>query len=460
MNFRIIKTVIEREYLTRVKKKSFLVTTFLVPVLFAAFFVIMFLVIGGMKERAQSVAVVDQSGIVMPYLESTDRITYEDCSGQMPDSAKNHLAEMGKDVLVVISPLDTVKKTVSVQAYSEKPLGVDFSEGLAGKVDDAVEAYRIERYNIDDLDKIMKDVKSNVSVSEYTLDEKGNESVSESGIYMTVSMLLGIIIFMFIAMFGGQVMSSVIEEKTSRVVEVLISSVKAVDLMFGKIIGVALVALTQFLLWILLTVILTSLAGTFMGKDVLKDFSSKSEMVTQTMGVSQDQMQAVGITAQADSTAVSADEPSQMDVVLGTLAGIPWGKLLVSFLIYFILGYLLYASFYAAIGSSVENEGDAQQLQMPITIPLMIAYFIVFVAFRNPDSGLVVWGSMIPFTSPIVMLARIPYGVPMWQLIVSIALLFLTFIGSAWVSAKIYKAGILMFGKKTTFKDLWKWLKQ
>ena len=146
-------------------------------------------------------------------------------------------------------------------------------------------------------------------------------------------------------------------------------------------------------------------------------------------------------------------------MIIGTLANIPWTRLIISFLLYFLLGYLLYASLYAAIGSAVENEGDAQQLQMPVTIPLMIAYFIILMAFQNPDSQLVVWGSLIPFTSPIVMLARIPYGVPMWQLALSLVLLLLTFIACAWASAKIYKAGILLFGKKTTFKDLWKWLK-
>ena len=209
-------------------------------------------------KETLDVAVVDQSGIVMPHLESGDRVTYEDHSSEVPDSIKAHLKDYGKDALVIVSPLDTVKKTVSVQAYSKDPLGVEFTSGLADKVDDAVEEYRIAQYGIDNLPQIMEDVKSHVRVTEFTLDDSGKESVSESGIYMIVSMLLGIIIWMFIMMFGGQVMSSVIEEKSSRVVEVLISSVKAVDLMFGKIIGVALVALTQFFLWIVLTVVLTS----------------------------------------------------------------------------------------------------------------------------------------------------------------------------------------------------------
>ena len=463
MDFRIIKTVISREYTTRVKKKSFLVTTFVVPILFAAMMVVVFLIMGNTKERKMDVAVVDQSGIVMSHLESGDRVTYTDYSSEVPDSIKAHLKDYGKDALVVVSPLDSVKKTVSVQAYSKDPLGVEFTGGLSRKVDDAVEEYRIAQYGIDNLPQIMEDVKSNVKVSEYTLDESGKESVSESGIYMIVSMLLGIIIWMFIMMFGGQVMSSVIEEKSSRVVEVLISSVKAVDLMFGKIIGIALVALTQFLLWIVLTVILTSAASMFMGKDMLKRFSGDPQMMAQTVGMTPEQMEAIGgVVAATDTTATEAinSQPDGLQTVMSTLSNIPWTKLIISFLIFFILGYLLYASLYAAIGSAVESVEDTQQLQMPITIPLMIAYLVILMAFQNPDSPVVVWTSMIPFTSPIVMLARIPYGVPMWQLVLSIALLFFTFVGCAWLSAKIYKVGILMFGKKSTFKDLWKWLKQ
>ena len=461
MDFRIIKTVIAREYSTRVKKKSFLVTTFLVPILFAAMMVVVMYIMGNTKERKQDVAVVDQSGIVMPHLTDTDRITYEDYSSEAPDDLKGRLASIGKDVLVVISSLATVAKTVTVQTYSKDPLGVEFTSGLRNKVDDAVEEYRVRQYGIENLSQIMEEVKSHVSVTEYTLDESGKETLSESSIYMIVSMVLGIIIWMFITMFGAQVMSSVIEEKSSRVVEVLISSVKAVDLMFGKIIGVALVALTQFLLWIVLTVILTGVASAFMGKDMLKDLQNNPQMMGQTVNMpGGTDLGTVALGEAVDTAEVVPGQINQMQKVVGTLANIPWVKLIVSFLVFFILGYLLYASMYAAVGSAVENEGDASQLQLPLTIPLMIAYFIILMAFQNPDSPVVVWGSIIPFTSPIVMLARIPYGVPAWQLILSVVLLFLTFLGCAWASAKIYKAGILMFGKKSTFKDLWKWLKQ
>ncbi len=458
MNFKIIKTVIGREYTTRVKKKSFLLTTFLVPILIGAVVVVMGLIMAKTEDRAQNVAVIDQSGIAMPYLVSDKTYQFTDRSGEDPDAFKPRIEAEGYSSLVLVSPLDSVAKTVSVQIFSPKPSGVEFSSAVGRMVGDAVEDYRIGTYNIANLSQIMQDVKANVKVTEYTLDEEGKETVTESGIYMAISMILGLFIFMFVTMFSAMVMSSVIEEKASRVVEVLISSAKATELMFGKIIGVALVALTQFLLWILLTGIIVGVVGGAAGMDFLKD--QDPQQVMEMAGVSSSQMDALGLgTAAADTTATAPGEPGTMDVLTSTLAHVPWGTLIVSFFIYFILGYLLYASFFAAIGSAVENEADSSQLQIPLTIPLMLGYMILFMAFRNPDSSVVVWGSMIPFTSPIVMLARIPFGVPMWQLVLSIALLFVTFLGSAWVSAKIYKAGILVFGKKATFKDLWKWLK-
>ena len=462
MNFNKVKVVIGREYFTRVKKKSFLITTFLVPILFAIVCILPSLIMFGAKEKMQKVGVVDESGIVMSKLESNKTALYVDYSDMPVDSLKNSLTERGLDVLLHISPLDTINKTVTAKSYSVKPLGVDFAESLTSKVNQAVEQYRVDTYGIDGLDKIMDDVKSNISVTEYLLDKSGKETISESGIYMMLSMFAGMIIFMFISMFGGQVMSSVIEEKSSRVVEVLISSVKATELMFGKIIGVALVALTQFMLWIVLTVILvTAFMGIF-GKKMMSDVDTQqiAKTMTATPGMG-DMGSTIDLaTAMNDTTSVSNGQISQKATIFSTLGNIPWGTIAICFVIYFILGYLLYASMYAAIGSSVENEADTQQLQLPVTIPLMLGFFLAFYCMKDPDGAVAFWGSMIPFTSPIVMLARIPYGVPFWEIAVSIAVLILTFIVFAWGSAKIYKAGILMFGKKSSFKDLWKWLKQ
>ena len=292
----------------------------------------------------------------------------------------------------------------------------------------------------------------------YKMDEYENETLNESGMYMILSMILGMIIYMFISMFCGMVMSSVIEEKSSRVVEVLVSSVKATELLFGKIIGVAMVALTQFFMWIALTLLILGVVSGIAGTNLLSgaagaDPTAQMAQVASSMGVSQEQMDEAGMTMPA------MEQPSELSAVLSTLAGINYVELIVVFVLFFIFGYLLYASLFAAIGSAVENEADSQQLVLPLTIPLMIGFFIAMFAYKSPDSALVFWGSMIPFTSPMVMLTRVLFGVPTWQIVLSISILILTFVLCAWMSAKIYKIGILMFGKKSTFKDLWKWLK-
>ena len=451
MKMRNIGIIISREYLTRVKKKSFLLTTFLVPVLFAAMCILPSVIMFMAKETGKKVAVVDASGIVMPYLTDTETIDYTDYSSESADTMKASFASLELDAFVVVSELDTVNRTVTVASYSDKPMSVDMKESIQSKVNEAVEDYRLSLYEVSDLKQIMAEVESDITMSTFTLDEAGEEKITSSEVYMMISMLLSIVIYMFIAMFSGMVMQSVIEEKASRVVEVLVSSVKATELMFGKIIGVACVALTQFFLWILLTAVLVGGFSAFVGFDSIMGDPAQTEQMMEMAG------QMGGISME-DAAAIAQDE-SEMGAVLSTLRDLNYVQLIVAFIVYFALGYLLYASFFAAIGSAVENEADTNQLQMPVTVPLLLAFFIALYAFKSPDSPIVFWGSMIPFTSPIVMLARIPFGVPAWELGLSIALLALTFVACAWMSAKIYKIGILMFGKKTTFKDLWKWLR-
>ena len=460
MDFKKLGIVIQREYLNKVKKKSFLLTTFGVPILFAGMYAVMIFIMLRTEVDTKRIAVIDNSGIVMSALENSDRITFTQLDETDPENVKNRLGEYDADILLCISPLDSATKSVSATTYADKPMGVETSSFIEGRINDAIEAYRIDSYGIPDLEQIMSDVQSNIHLTSYTVDEKGKESISQSEVYMIVSMVLAMALYMFIAIFSGMVMSSVIEEKSSRVVEVLVSSVKSTELMFGKIIGVALVALTQFLLWIVLTGLILGILGGIVGMDKLTggmDQSQVEQMQQMTMGAGAGT--AIDLQALTDTTAV-ADGPTGMQAVIGTLGSLNYTQLAVSFLLFFIFGYLLYASLFAAIGSAVENEADTQQLQLPITIPLLIGFFIAFYAFRAPESSIVWWGSMIPFTSPIVMLARLPFGVPTWELILSIGLLVLTFIACAWASAKIYKVGILMYGKKSSFKDLWKWLKQ
>ena len=450
MNWKTTGIIISREYLNKVKKKSFIWTTLLVPILVAGLTIGIMVAMMNTKEKTKTIAVVDESGIVLPYLTDSETIHYQPLQGVALDSIKTNLASYGFDGVLSVGQLDTLEKTVPADLYSPKPFGMELVDNINARINRAVEDYRIASYHIEGLDQILKDVKANVRLRSYTVSDSGEEKISEAGVYSILSMILGIFLFMFITLFGGMVMSSVIEEKASRVVEVLVSSVKATELMFGKIIGIALVALTQFLLWIVLSVAIISIGGAVIGFDKLAG-GDATEMVSSMGGVDAEQLEAV--TAQVS-------EESGLSTVVSTLTNIPWGQLIGLFLVYFVFGYLLYASMFAAIGSAVENEGDTQQLQLPLTIPLMLAYIIALYAFRAPDSSIAFWGSIIPFTSPIVMISRLPFGVPAWEIILSIVLLVLTFALFAWASAKIYKVGILMFGKKSTWKDLWKWFKQ
>ena len=447
MNLSKIGVVIKREYLNRVKKKSFLVTTFVVPILMAALTLIPVIIMMKSKDKTKTIAVVDRSGIALPYLEDTSTLLFQDFSAMEVDEVKGMMAELGIDGVLSISELDTQNKTFTADLASPKPFGIEVSSSINSKLNDALEAYRIESYGIEGLADILKEVKPDVKLNTYTIKEDGKEEISEAKVFSFLSMGLGLIIFLFITLFGSMVMSAVIEEKSSRVVEVLVSSVKATELMFGKIIGIALVAFTQFILWIVLTVSLVGIGGKFIGQDVLSSLGDNPAGMVQGMGMSMEQMPSIA-------------EQGDLAVVLNTLRNLPYGRIILVFFLFFFFGYMLYASLYAAIGSAVENEGDTQQLQLPVTIPLMLAYFIAIFAFNAPESPVAFWGSMIPFTSPIVMLARLPFGVENWEIILSLGLLIITFLVCAYISAKIYKVGILMFGKKSTWKDLWKWLKQ
>ncbi len=449
MNLSKIGVVIKREYLNRVKKKSFLITTFVVPILLAALTIIPVLIMMNSKDKTKTIAVVDRSGIALPYLNDTATLNFEDFSAMEADEVKSMMEELELDGVLSISALDTLQKTFTADLASPKPFGIEVSSTINSRLNDALEAYRVDSYGIEGLADILKEVRPDVKLTTYTIKEDGKEEISEAKVFSFLSMALGLVIFLFITMFGGMVMSAVIEEKSSRVVEVLVSSVKATELMFGKIIGIALVAFTQFILWIVLTLAIVGIAGKFIGQDMLSSLGDNPAEMVQGMNVGIHPDQIAEVAGQGD-----------LSVIVNTLRNLPWGMIILVFFLFFFFGYMLYASLYAAIGSAVENEGDSQQLQLPVTIPLMLAYFIAIFAFNAPESPVAFWGSMIPFTSPIVMLARLPFGVENWEIILSLGLLIITFIICAYISAKIYKVGILMFGKKSTWKDLWKWLKQ
>ena len=441
--------------MTRVKKKSFILITFLTPILFALMCSLPTLIMIFGKDDAKTVAVSDESGIVAEALTDTELYKFRPVSVAELDSLKSNFGECEYDVLMAVSPLDSLN-SVRVATYASKAVSVDFLTKIQDDVNAAVEDYRLDLLNLSGVKKTLEGIKSDVNIATYTIDDNGEAKLESAELKMILSMVLGMLVYMFIAMFSGMVMQTVIEEKSSRVVEVLVSSVKSTELMFGKIIGVACVALTQFFMWIVLTGVLLVGIMQFVGAD--KIASSSAEMTQMASIPGTDAVPGTDM-MNPDAMIAASGMDGELGMMLSTLSELNYTQIILSFVVFFVLGYLLYASLFAAIGSAVENEADSTQLQLPVTLPLLIAFFIAFYAFKSPDSPIVFWGSMIPFTSPIVMLARIPLGVPTWEIVVSVMLLLLTFVLCAWLSARIYRVGILMFGKKTTFKDLWKWMK-
>ena len=457
MNWKKVGIVINHEYMTRVRKKSFILTTLLTPIGMALLICVPALIMLFSGNENQKVKVIDESGFVAPYFEDSEHISYVmGTEGETVDMLKGIFDELDYYAIVGISPVDE-KGEVSVISYSKEPLSMDVKNAVNRTVNKAVEARKLAQYDIRDLDTILADVKTDIKVNSMTLTSDGDAKEDSVEIYMVLSYLMSFLIYMFVFMFGTMVMRSVIDEKSSRVVEVIVSSVKSVELMMGKIIGVALVALTQFFIWIALTLVIVTAVNAFAGPKLLQNMGGMEQVAViagQDGNIGPNDMASILEAAGSDPDA------SGMVKILSQIKDLDWGYIIGCFLIYFLLGYLLYASMFAAIGAAVDNEADTSQLQLPITIPLIIGLFIMLHTFEHPNSALSVWTSIIPWTSPMVMLARIPFGVvPAWQLILSIILLAVTFLATAWLSAKIYKIGILTYGKKSTFKDLLKWMK-
>ena len=460
-----IGIIIGREYAIRVMKKSFIFTTLLTPLLFAALMIVPSLIaLSSSGIEGNVIKVVDESGIVMPYLESDSEIIYQAAEeGETLSGLKENFKNLDVFAVIGITPLDS-NKNVAITSYSEKQLNIDIQSRIRKSAKKAVEDNKLKAYNIPDLDKVLKDIESDVKFNTITLDEStGEEKESMVEIYMGIGYIASFLIYMFIFMFGSMVMRSVIEEKTTRIVEVIVSSVKPFQLMLGKIIGVAAVGLTQFVIWIVLTFAIVAGVSAAIGADAVQEGIATSTQVTQ-VGNMAGVTDIAGVTAMPEVPVATAMEAAEGDdsfagELLSALKGVNYVQIIVCFLVYFLLGYLLYSGMFAAVGSAVDNEADTQQLILPVTMPLIIGLFIMLHTFQYPDSTLSFWGSMIPFTSPMVMMARIAYGVPMWELALSIALLIASFLLLTYISGKIYRIGILMYGKKATFKDLWKWIK-
>ena len=432
-----IGLIIKREYLTRVRKRSFLILTFLGPILMAAIYIIPIMLALNASNEHMRIAVVDESHWFEDRFTNTEEHTFVNMPGQPIDSVKEMVKTGVFDMALYVPPTQLNIPSNAV-VYSIRQVPMEVETYISNVMEKEIEDQKLMANGVDP--EIVSAVKTNVNLQIMRMDEKGNEKETFTKVQFTLGIFLAMLVYMFIIFFGGQVMQGVAEEKTNRIIEVIISSVKPFQLMMGKVIGVSLVALTQFVLWILLTGIFYVGFSAYIGishPDMLSQGTVMAQEITNNDIMSNESVQSIVQIAQS----------------------IDFGTIITCFLVFFILGYLLYATLYAAIGSLVDNNTDSQQFTLPVTVPLIIAIISSFYIVNNPDSSLAVWFSMIPFTSPISMMVRIPFGVPIWQVVVSALILAGTFVLMTWIAAKIYRTGILMYGKKLSYKEIFKWLK-
>ncbi len=423
--------IIKREYLSRVKKKSFLIMTFLVPLLIIGMYALVFALSVNGGDNVPTVEVIDDSGIFNSTLKDKKSIKFQ-LSTQSLTEAKQRVID-NEDTFILYIP-QNISSGGNIELFSQKKPGMSVISNIEDQLNDMMRIKLLKDAGIDavTLDKIKPDL--SIVSKELTME---GEKDSSSGAAMAVGFAAAILIYMSLFIYGVQVMRGIIEEKTSRIVEIIISSVKPFQLMMGKIIGIGLVGLTQFLLWIVLSASLMAVASKVL-------FNDKMEMVRSEMPMSQ----------QANS---DTNEGPGADV-LKAVQTVQWTYILPVFMIFFLGGYMLYSALFAAVGSAVDSDTETQQFMLPITLPLLFTYIMSFsFIVNNPDSSLSFWLSIIPFTSPIAMMVRLPFGVPNWELALSIFLLIGGFIFTTWVASRIYRVGILMYGKKVSFKELGKW---
>ncbi|MBS4070604.1 MAG: ABC transporter permease [Algoriphagus sp.] len=427
--------VIQREYLARVKKKSFLIATLLTPLIFPAIMGIFVWIALSEKENQslRIIEVIDETDLF--FMESSEQYAFTS-SVKDPEEAKKMVQE-GERYGFLYIPKMEISNPRGIQFFGIENPSMSLMSYLESSFKRKIEDQRLYEKGIDP--SVLKEIRTQVAIQSVTLGESGEEKINDATVNYAIGFLAGILIYIFIFVYGNQIMQGVIEEKSSRIVEILVSSLKPFQLMMGKIVGIGAVGLTQFLIWVVLIGTLTTL-------------------VTGVLGMQMPQQQAMEL-ASPEMTQVTPDS-SELAGILMVIQGIDFVAIVVSFIIYFLGGYLLYGALFAAVGSAVDAPSDAQQFMFPITIPLIVAYMGLFVfVLQEPNSTTSFWLSVIPLTSPIAMMGRISYGVPFWELTLSIGLLILGFLFTTWLAGKIYRIGILMHGTKPTYKILWKWIR-
>jgi ABC-2 type transport system permease protein len=432
-----IPLIIKREYLSKVRKKSFIIMTILSPFIIAAIPLLIGYLTSLNEDTVKSIYVLDESEFLSDSFLSNDQTIYTQLSEVDLETAKiiSNKKEASGLLYIPSAPIESVSSVIVF--YSQESPSLSLISSLESKIENKLSELKLQNEGIDL--SLIEASKTSISINQESFE---GVKTSKTGSLMKLAFgtFSGLLLFMFIMIYGGMVMRSVIEEKTSRVIEVIISSVKPVQLMMGKIVGTSLVAVTQVVIWAILGFIFFIILTAVFGIDLTDSQSSQQALVTEALS--------------------SPGIGDEIKIIFNEFSNLPIANLLIAFLLYFIGGYLLYTSLFAAIGAAVDNETDSQQFMLPIMIPLILAIYVGGPTVVDDPHGTVCTVlSYIPFTSPVVMLMRIPFGVPIWQQLLSLAILIITFIFTVWFAAKIYRIGILMYGKKPTYKELYKWLK-
>ncbi|HAK00019.1 MAG TPA: ABC transporter permease [Bacteroidales bacterium] len=440
-----ISIIIKREYLSRTKKKSFIVMTILGPLLMAALMVAPAL-IATLSDTDYKIAIVDDSKLFYTAFENTNQFTFSPLETSI-DSAKLLLEDRTYDAILHIPDI-AFQSPASLRIFSQRSVNVEAKSHVETILENEFEGLKLTVKGIDP--QILMAVETPINISAIRIDEAGQQAADHPEVRTGLGFLGGFMIYMFIFLFGSQVLRGVLEEKTNRIVEIIVSSVKPFQLMMGKILGVGLVGLTQFVIWVVFTGILV-----FAVRSAFPDvfaFTPPQEVYAPGAESLNPELMQERLDAAAANNTFAGE-------IMEGLAAINYPVVLLAFLFYFLGGFLLYAAMFAAIGSAVDNEADTQQFMLPVTIPLIFGIVMMQSVLQNPDGPLAFWLSIIPFTSPIIMMIRIPFGVPMVDVALSATLLILGFIATTWLAGKIYRTGILMYGKKIDYAELWKWIR-
>jgi len=431
--------IIKREYLTKVKNKAFIIMTFLSPIIIIALFSVVAYLSQLNNNKERSITILDNSGNVASVFEDSETLKFNTLENITLESAKTIVEEQESYGLLYISnfKLDDAKKTVEVEFYSSETPSISVISGLEFKIEKRLRDLNLSTKGVDA--NLLKEASVVIDINQENFTGE-KTSKADSVVKLIFGGAAGYLLFMFIIIYGNMIMRSVIEEKTSRIIEVIISSVKPLQLMLGKIIGTTLAGITQFGIWLILGSILIFIVSLVFGIDFSQTNMPQQEIVNQAMQ--------------------NPDANANAQLFMSAFFNMPLANLVIAFVLFFISGYLLYSSLYAAIGAAVDNETDTQQFMLPIIMPLVLAVYVGgFTVVEDPHGMVATIFSFIPFTSPVVMLMRIPFGVPIWQQILSLLILIGTFMFTIWLASKIYRVGILMYGKKPSYKELIKWIK-